>query len=233
MKHIDFFLTTRIEAVTEVATLDDDRVLDTIVWEGILVVYGDLCDTPPNIRDALLKAASLAAENGHQTTVEYVVEVIDEVSYTYNKYEGMKEVLQGGASHGHLNIVKFMVNHALEKKYTHVYGARNEPDALTHAILGQHNEIVEFLLQIVGEVSWNIAKPDDVAASRHDEPLAEKLYGIYPGTVRTGDLLVELARRGYDQALKYAYTSGHDNVESTNAAFMAAAKWGSIDVLKF
>lgn len=126
-----------------------------------------------------------------------------------------------------------MVNHALEKKYTHVYGARNEPDALTHAILGQHNEIVEFLLQIVGEVSWNIAKPDDVAASRHDEPLAEKLYGIYPGTVRTGDLLVELARRGYDQALKYAYTSGHDNVESTNAAFMAAAKWGSIDVLKF
>ncbi|KAF4029428.1 hypothetical protein GN244_ATG13673 [Phytophthora infestans] len=60
----------------------------------------------------------------------------------------MKEVLQAGASHGHLKIVKFMVNHDLEDKCTHVYGARNEPDALTHAILGQHNEIVEILLQV-------------------------------------------------------------------------------------
>ncbi|ETO75351.1 hypothetical protein F444_09030 [Phytophthora nicotianae P1976] len=123
--------------------------LDILVYEGIIAVYVDLCDSPTNIRDALFKAAAAVAENGHQNTVEYVVGL------------------------------KFTVNHAREKNYTPVCAALYEPDALTQAILGQHDEMVEFLPQVAGEIEWDISKAYEAAASTDGKPLAEKLYGIY------------------------------------------------------
>ncbi|ETL93121.1 hypothetical protein L917_08640 [Phytophthora nicotianae] len=139
--------------------------LDILVYEGIIAVYVDLCDSPTNIRDALFKAAAAVAENGHQNTVDEWIE--------------LDEVLTAAATHGHLNVVKFTVNHAREKNYTPVCAALYEPDALTQAILGQHDEMVEFLPQVAGEIEWDISKAYEAAASTDGKPLAEKLYGIY------------------------------------------------------
>ncbi|ETP44500.1 hypothetical protein F442_08902 [Phytophthora nicotianae P10297] len=91
----------------------------------------------------------------------------------------LDEVLTAAATHGHLNVVKFTVNHAREKNYTPVCAALYEPDALTQAILGQHDEMVEFLPQVAGEIEWDISKAYEAAASTDGKPLAEKLYGIY------------------------------------------------------
>ncbi|ETM46413.1 hypothetical protein L914_08675, partial [Phytophthora nicotianae] len=139
--------------------------LDILVYEGIIAVYVDLCDSPTNIRDALFKAAAAVAENGHQNTVDEWIE--------------LDEVLTAAATHGHLNVVKFTVNHAREKNYTPVCAALYEPDALTQAILGQHDEMVEFLPQVAGEIEWDISKAYEAAASTDGKSLAEKLYGIY------------------------------------------------------
>ncbi|ETP16449.1 hypothetical protein F441_08935 [Phytophthora nicotianae CJ01A1] len=137
------------DALTVAGSKGHTGSLDILVYEGIIAVYVDLCDSPTNIRDALFKAAAAVAENGHQNTVEYVVGL------------------------------KFTVNHAREKNYTPVCAALYEPDALTQAILGQHDEMVEFLPQVAGEIEWDISKAYEAAASTDGKSLAEKLYGIY------------------------------------------------------
>ncbi|KAE8959641.1 hypothetical protein PR002_g30474, partial [Phytophthora rubi] len=135
---------------------------DILLWEGIAAYHGPLYDLPEAIRDTVVKATVGAAENGHLDIVEYVVKEVvdgdenDDSGRIVPPWSDIHLALEGAASNGHLDVVKLLTNHARDNVEGHTMHSWSSSDALTCAILGQHGEVVEYLMTLVDEFRWNM-----------------------------------------------------------------------------
>ncbi|KAE9320883.1 hypothetical protein PF008_g17933 [Phytophthora fragariae] len=203
---------------------------DILLWEGIAAYHGPLYDLPEAIRDMVVK-----------DIVEYVVKEVvdgdenDDSGRIVPPWSDIHLVLEGAASNGHLDVVKFLTNHARENGYVEglTMHSRSSSDALTCAILGKHGEVVEYLMTLVDEFRWNMKLAFEAAVRGDQHVLAERIYEMYPSTVQGENLFVALVRDGGTNAIKYLYDNGRDDLDLLNGAFLVAAENGSTGVIDF
>ncbi|KAG7379476.1 hypothetical protein PHYPSEUDO_008550 [Phytophthora pseudosyringae] len=186
-----------------------------------------------DLHKRILAAVVIAGEKGHLGILKLLLpETKLEIFHEYDSRKlevvtVIQQAIDKAAGHGHVDVVKFIAQHALEKQYKRTLESSSK--ALSCAIAGGNSHVTEFLLSLDG-FRWNMAHALDMAVTMGQTTLAERLEGTYQNLNEGPDLLVRLAREGYSDGVKYLYQKVHGNTELVHFAFVGAAESDQNDI---
>ncbi|ETP44495.1 hypothetical protein F442_08916 [Phytophthora nicotianae P10297] len=214
------------------AAIRGDSVITEILLDKFLRYMNE--QAIQKTEQAMQRAAKAAAEIGQLQIVQLLFSEI----YIYRRaftpmITAARDILDTATASGSLEVVKYMVNHAVSRQYMDEYSIFPEGDTLTRAIMGGQMEVVDFLLKYRG-LRWNLRKAFLAAMDRGDKELTERIYNIYPQQFHNNSLFAYVAASGNLEAVKYLYNNGHDDEESVGKALKGAGgcKTG-VEILKF
>ncbi|KAF1778845.1 Ankyrin repeat-containing domain [Phytophthora cactorum] len=188
---------------------------DTVITQMLIDKFLDDVDGQvlKKTAQAMQRAAVAAAETGRLQIVQLLFPEIFVHRRAYTpRFMAARDILDAAAASGSLEIVKFMVEHAEEKRYVDRYSLFTEVDTLTRGIVGGHAD----------RLRWNLQRAYIAAMKRGDKDLSERIYDIYPRQFNGKNLFAGLAASGYLEAVKYLFNSGHDDEEAVGKAFKSA-----------
>ncbi|RAW36577.1 hypothetical protein PC110_g7158 [Phytophthora cactorum] len=197
---------------------------DTVITQMLIDKFLDDVDGQvlKKTAQAMQRAAVAAAETGRLQIVQLLFPEIFVHRRAYTpRFMAARDILDAAAASGSLEIVKFMVEHAEEKRYVDRYSLFTEVDTLTRGIVGGHADVLDFLLTH-RRLRWNLQRAYIAAMKRGDKDLSERIYDIYPRQFNGKNLFAGLAASGYLEAVKYLFNSGHDDEEAVGKAFKSA-----------
>ncbi|KAG7401169.1 hypothetical protein PHYBOEH_002727 [Phytophthora boehmeriae] len=198
------------------------------------------------VLESMENAAVAAAAEGHLGIVMFLLESKIEVDIDHEGEEDFGKVsfdtdsvvvvvgrsrevawgvMEEAAANGHLDVVQFAANFAVDGEY---YSAKDSP-VLYNAICGGHVAVVEFLLQS-RRFRWDLRKSFQQALVEKQQGIAKMIFESYPtGT----NMFVDMAHEGSTEAVKCLYGNGYDSAELVSEAFVEAASRGHTDIVKF
>ncbi|KAG2835258.1 hypothetical protein PC112_g5770 [Phytophthora cactorum] len=168
---------------------------DTVITQMLIDKFLDDVDGQvlKKTAQAMQRAAVAAAETGRLQIVQLLFPEIFVHRRAYTpRFMAARDILDAAAASGSLEIVKFMVEHAEEKRY------------------------------VDRRLRWNLQRAYIAAMKRGDKDLSERIYDIYPRQFNGKNLFAGLAASGYLEAVKYLFNSGHDDEEAVGKAFKSA-----------
>ncbi|KAG1713262.1 hypothetical protein DVH05_000982 [Phytophthora capsici] len=183
------------------------------------------------------KGTLSAARNGHVAIVKRLLPMtIDQArnstNYLLYWFDEVQKVMDEGAVHGQLSVVKFMVEHASTEHYRDRYSRWTSDDTLTKSILAGQVDVAEFLVNESG-ISWNLKDAFVAALDKGEVALAERIRDLYPQQMRGQILFINVACSGDLNAVKYLYKTGCNDSELVERAFTFAASEGQNEVVEF
>ncbi|KAJ8555036.1 hypothetical protein ON010_g9447 [Phytophthora cinnamomi] len=198
-----------------------------------------------NSREVLVDAAVAAAATGQLIVVELLLleiesdnnregEIYEESDYDSGSDEPMPShdaawrVLDEASGRGHLGVVKFAANYALQSVYEPAHAFC---DALSLAIAGGHLEVVRFLLE-PGRYMWQYAKALELAIDKGHHAIVELMYAMSPQH-GGNTFFCRFAIAGNLKVITYLYNNGHNEPKMIDDAFMQAARHGQTDIVAF
>ncbi|KAG6594356.1 uncharacterized protein IUM83_17884 [Phytophthora cinnamomi] len=188
--------------------------------------------------EVLATAAAAAAKNGMLNAAQYLLlefensfrKPVDKRNVYYRIDDVTWVVMDEAAAEGHLNVVKFGVEHALALGY--VASSPFGSDALYCAVCGSHADVVRFLLDQHG-FDWKIDPAFEKAMGIDDKVIVQMLYEAYPLYADGGNLFVRMARDARKDAVEYLYDTLHPSSALVGKAFVNAARYYYTDAAEF
>lgn len=135
-----------------------------------------------NTKEFVRKAAEVAAEHGHCEAVQVLISLVmdfDWSRYSSAFYHTARGVLDAAAGRGHLNVVRFMVQHAHQYRYNQRFSIWASVDTLEHALAGGHLGVANFLIDY-SDIFWNLKRAFVVAMERGLTTVADRIAGVFP-----------------------------------------------------
>ncbi|KAE8875971.1 hypothetical protein PF005_g17369 [Phytophthora fragariae] len=181
------------------------------------------------------EAVVVAAEHGHCAVVQQLMPLVmgfHRLTYLSSYYPTARSVLDAAAGNGHLEVVKFMVQHAHQYRYAQRFSIWASVDTLEHALTGRQLEVANFLIDGSG-IFWNLKRAFVVAVEMELATVAERIADVFTRRFHGDNLFAELAHSGDLEAVKYLYNTRCKDERSVGKAFASAANGGHADVVEF
>ncbi|KAG1713258.1 hypothetical protein DVH05_000978 [Phytophthora capsici] len=193
-----------------------------------------------NMESIMENGALSAARNGHTSIVERLLPMtIDphdpHFSTDYLWSIEVEDIMTEGAVHGHLSVVKLMVEHALAlpDEYRNGYPKWTiQDDTLAKSILAGQIGVAEFLIHESG-ISWDLKNAFIIAVNKGEAALAEIIRERYPQQVRGQVLFIDLACSGDLNAVEYLYKNGCNDSELVERALSLGVTKGQTEIVEF
>jgi len=255
--HIDQLLMTGTEALVEAGSSSQVKWLNQLLARFTLAVANALAAVAAKCHQeaveilidalldpgrkkvgqplaALLEAAVAAGGHGHLRVLKLLPRKIAlgslQQSDKKKVYTAAGLALNKAARHGHLAVVKALVQFARKHGFTKSIGPGWR--ALSCAVAGRHRDIVEYLFALEG-VQWDLAAAFAAALDTKQSALAQRIVDVYPESFPTSSLLVHLAHNGHTNAVKFIYNTTPRNIKAINTAFVRAATRHKTDTAAF
>jgi hypothetical protein len=237
--HIDQLLMTGTEALVEAGSSSQVKWLNQLLARFTLAVANALAAVAAKCHQeaveilidalldpgrkkvgqplaALLEAAVAAGGHGHLRVLKLLPRKIAlgslQQSDKKKVYTAAGLALNKAARHGHLAVVKALVQFARKHGFTKSIGPGWR--ALSCAVAGRHRDIVEYLFALEG-VQWDLAAAFAAALDMKQSALAQRIVDVYPESFPTTSL--QWAH------VKFIYNTTPRNIKAVNTAFVRAA----------